>query len=91
MKIFGIFLAVSDLWIHSQAAVTTGQLYTAVDGKDLADDVTRDVLISDISRQHHCLFHCINVKYCRAFAICATAAGGCWCPRFLATARTHVN
>ena len=70
MKIFGILLALSDLWIHSRAAVTTGQLYMTVDGKDLADDITRDVL-SDVTSQRFCLFRCTNLAYCRAFAVCS--------------------
>ena len=71
MKLSLIVLALAELCIYSQATVTTGQLYTTVNGKDLADDVTRDVL-RHVTSQDHCLFRCTSLVYCRVFAVCST-------------------
>ena len=71
MRISLVILALAELWLNSTATSTTGQLYATVDGKDLAHNVTRDVL-SDVTSQHQCLFRCTSRQYCRAFAVCAT-------------------
>ena len=75
MKIAVIFLSLYDAWFSSQAVSTTtttttatGQLYSSVAGRDLADDVTR--YRRNVRSKLDCALACVQTDNCRMFAVC---------------------
>ena len=75
MKIAVIFLSLYDAWFSSQAVSTTtttttatGQLYSSVAGRDLADDVTRHQF--DVRSKLDCALACVQTDHCGMFAVC---------------------
>ena len=70
MKIAVIFLVLYVKWLGGGQAVSTtsGQLYSAVAGRDLADDVTRHQF--DVRSKLDCALACVHAAYCGMFAVC---------------------
>ena len=84
MKIAVIFLVLYVKWLGGGQAVSTtsGQLYSAVAGRDLADDVT--CYRFDVRSRLDCASACAESDYCGMFVVCRHGPGTS-CIFFLAT------